>query len=268
MNLHDPIFQDLLAKDSLQPHFRYRSFTKPKKHGGVRELVEPDEHLKQLQQSIIRTYFNDMYAHSAAKAYRPRLSIADHVWPHSGAVRIITVDVQNFFPTTRAWRIEQWWRQRVDEVEARLLTLLTTWKGGLPQGAPTSPGLSNFVNFEMDTKLTMHADLAGANYTRYCDDMVFSWPTDGLVPSDFEENIRATLQESGYSLHPTKGWLEYHRKDEPEITGLILTKHGHVRLPNSLQKKINKLKRSRDPRQLQRLEGYQSYQAMVTKRGK
>src|SRR5207237_495069 len=82
---------------------------------------------------------------------------------------------------------------RADDDAARLLTLLTTLDGGLPQGAPTSPGLSNFVNRELDARLAARAAVAGARYTRYCDDLAFSWPAGWGPPSGFERNVRAAL---------------------------------------------------------------------------
>ena len=63
-------------------------------------------------------------------------SIADHVWPHAGAECLITADVQDFFPSTSAGRVEDWWRERVDDNSARLLTLLLIAAGtGLEVGA-------------------------------------------------------------------------------------------------------------------------------------
>lgn len=77
--------------------------------------------------------------------------------------------------------------------------------------------------------------------------------------------MRALLHEYGYALHPVKGWRVYDRRDEPEVTGVILTRSGGVRLPDRLREVMRKLSRSRDPRDLQRLEGYEGYAAMVTR---
>lgn len=259
-------FRDVLAAGSLHPHFHYRRFTKPKKGGGLREVVEPDARLKRVQRELIARYFGAEQPHPAALAYRAKRSIADHVWPHAGAELIVTADVEDFFPATRAGRVEDWWRERVDDPLARLLTLLTTDSGGLPQGAPTSPGLSNFVNSELDERLAARAVTAGALYTRYCDDMVFSWRRGSGPPSDFENGVRATLHEFGYNLHPKKGWRVHNRRDEPEVTGVILTRHGGVRLPERLRRTMRTLGRSYDPHDADRLAGYRGYEAMVRKR--
>jgi hypothetical protein len=250
----------------LHPHFHYRHFTKPKKDGGVRVIVEPDSKLKRIQHEIITRYFGAEQPHPAAFAYRKEKSIAHHVWPHSGAELLITADIQDFFPCTRTGRIEDWWRERLPDRLARVLTLLTAYRGGLPQGAPTSPGLSNFLNRNLDDRLTRWASDAEARYTRYCDDMVFSWRREPALSATFANGVQAVLHEFGYILHPKKGWRMYHRGDEPEITGLILTRHGGVRLPDRLRRVMSTLTRSKDPHDANRLAGYKGYEAMVRKR--
>ena len=78
--------------------------------------------------------------------------------------------------------------------------------------------------------------------------------------------MRATLHAFGYALHPEKGWCVYHRRDEPEITGVILTRHGGVRLPDHLRRVMQDLARGKETREFQRLEGYRGYAAMVARR--
>jgi len=259
-------FRDVLEADSLDPHFCYRRYAKPKKGGGLRRIAEPDARLKRVQQAIVTRYLTPEEPHPAAVAYQPGLSTADHVWAHAGAQVVVAADVRDFFPSTHTARVEDWWHQRAEGDEARLLTLLTTDRGGLPQGAPTSPGLSNLVNREMDERLARRAERAGARYTRYCDDLCFSWSGDRGPPSDFQPVVRATLGEFGYSLHPEKGWRIYERRDEPEITGVILTRFGGVRLPERLRQLMRRLSRSNDARDAERLAGYYGYAENVTRR--
>jgi RNA-directed DNA polymerase len=256
----------VLATGSLHPHFSYRRFHKPKRDGGRRELAEPDPLLKRLQYEIAARHLTSEQAHPAAVAYQKGKSTANHVWAHAGAAIIVTADVRDFFPSTRADRVESWWRERVDSDTARLLTLLTTDRGGLPQGAPTSPALSNLVNVELDARLSARASAAGARYTRYCDDLAFSWPVGSGPLADFDRGVRAVLHEFGYTLHPEKGWLVFRRDDEPEVTGAILTRSGRVRLPERIRRVMRALAVSPDPRDAERLEGYRGYAAMMTKR--
>jgi RNA-directed DNA polymerase len=261
-------FADVLQSESLHPHFDYRRYWKRKKGGGQREIAEPDAKLKSVQYAILKRHLSGEPPHAAATAYQKGKSTAHHVWAHAGAEILVTADVQDFFPSTREGRVEDWWRERVDSDEARLLTLLTTDRGALPQGAPTSPALSNLVNVELDERLSLRATATGGRYTRYCDDLAFSWPRGPEPPSDFEAGVRAVLHEFGYLLHPEKGWKVYHQlRGEPEITGVILTHRG-VRLPEAMKRKMRRLAGSDDPADARRLDGYLGYEAMVTKRPK
>ncbi len=258
--------RDIVRTGSLEPHFTYRRYRKPKRSGGWREIAEPDPRLKRVQRQIIAHYLATEYVHPAAVAYQSGKSTANHVRPHAGSAVIVTADVRDFFPSTRAARVEAWWRERVEGEAARLLALLTTDRGALPQGAPTSPALSNLVNVGLDERLSRWATSAGAKYTRYCDDLAFSWPRGSGPRSDFERGVRAALHEFGYALHPNKGWAVYEAADEPEVTGAVLTRSGRVALPERVRQVMRKLARSADPRDAERLEGYRGYAAMLTGR--
>jgi hypothetical protein len=267
VGLPQSALRDVVEANSLHPHFSYRHFTKPKRDGGRRPIAAPDARLKRVQNEIIVRYFRGQEPHPAAVAYRKGKSIADHAWAHAGADILITADVQDFFPTTREWRVENWWRERVEDDDlARLLTLLTTDRGGLPQGAATSPGLSNLVNRELDARLAQRAEAAGARYTRYCDDLAFSWRLKGEPPSDFEAGVRVVLSEYSYALHPEKGWCVRHGDDELEIVGVVLTRRGRVRLPEEMRRTMDALEMSDDEGDAERLAGYQGYEAMVVRR--
>jgi len=257
------IIQYMLKYNRLPKELGYRHFTKPKKDGTERHLAEPNPFLKAIQYEILKNRLVGVPTHPSAIGFRKGKSIADHVWAHAGADLIITADIQDFFPNTHTDRVKAWYSTVFeDENVVRLMTLLTTYQGGLPQGAPTSPMLSNLVNYEMDRQIAKRTELGGGKYTRYGDDMVFSWYH--RPPSDFERAIRAILRTEGYELHPQKGWRVYHKRDEPEVTGVILTKNGGVSVPDWVHQRIRELKRS--PEDSHQLAGYLAYQKMVETR--
>jgi hypothetical protein len=251
----------------MPPRFRYRHFNIPKKDGSAREIVEPGPLLKAVQRKILRLYLSKPKPHPAALGFRRKKSIADHAWAHAGAATVITADIEDFFPNTTRQRVKSWWHaQGFSTLETRLLTSLTTYRGSLPQGAPTSPALSNLVNAEMDAALDRRARQSGGTYTRYADDLVFSWPHGWEPPADFEQAVRAVLREYGYRLHPRKGWHIWRRREEPEITGVHLTRQGTVDIPDSMRRIIRQLARSDDERDQERLAGYIGYEQMITRR--
>lgn len=266
----DPSYQapieELLA-GRFPPRYRYRHFTIPKKDGSKRAIMEPLPPLKAMQHAILENYLMHDRPHRAAVGYRKGMSVADHAWAHAGARTIITADIQDFFPSTTRYRIRSYWRDhpryRLNEPAVQLLTNLTTYRGSLPQGAPTSPALSNLVNKELDTRLHAIIGQSGGVYTRYADDLVFSWQGRSRPPTDFEQLIRRILREYGYTVHPKKGWNVWSREDEPEITGTVLLKNGSVDIPPTLRDHMKQLAQSRDPYDQFRLAGYEGYRQMI-----
>ena len=257
----------LMDAGPMPPHYRYRHFSVPKRDGSPRDLVEPGPALKAAQRKILRLFLNKSKAHSAALGFRRKKSIADHAWAHAGAAIVITADIEDFFPSTTRQRVKSWWRaQGYSTLETRLLTSLTTYRGSLPQGAPTSPALSNLINSDLDAALDRRVRQTGGTYTRYADDLVFSWPHGLEPPADFEQAVRAVLREYGYALHPRKGWHVWRRRDEPEITGVYLTRQGTVDIPDSMRRIMRVLAHSKDEGDQARLAGYQGYERMITRR--
>jgi hypothetical protein len=253
----------LLETGPLPDGFRYRHFTIPKRDGSVRELVEPGLRLKQVQRVIVEL-LRGQHSHRAAIGFKRGLSIADHAWAHAGAAVIVAADIKDFFGSTRRWRIAKWWKlQGYTDDETQLLTRLTTHNDCLPQGAPTSPTLSNLVNVELDTVLDQITRQSAGTYTRYADDLAFSWPDGYGPPANWEQIVGSQLNAFGYTLHPVKGWQLWQRRDEPAITGLVLTKQGKVDLPPAMHKTMRTLARSQHPHDQQRYRGFTAYRAMV-----
>lgn len=273
-HIGDPYQQpfDALLRGELPPRYRYRHFTIAKKDGTRRHLAEPGIDLKAMQHTILAQFLEEERPHPAAIGYRKGLSIADHAWAHAGARTVVTADIQDFFPSTTRYRVRQFWRRfthwrlyppTLNDNEVQLLTNLTTYLGALPQGAPTSPALSNVVNRELDARLHRLATESGGHYTRYADDLVFSWQTRPRPPTDFAFVVRRTLREHGYRLHPRKGWGVFSRADEPEITGVVLTRDGGVDVPRAMRRLMDELARSDDLYDRARLAGYRGYRQMV-----
>src|SRR5512145_803658 len=158
----------LLAGGPLPPRCRYRQFTIPKKDGSPRLIDEPGPDLKAVQHNILRHILDKQPPHAAAIGFRRKRSTADHAWAHAGAAIIITADIKDFFPSTARHRVEAWWNALDDytDVQKKLLIELTTYLGSLPQGAPTSPALSNLVNVALDAALTRRVQVSNGRYTR------------------------------------------------------------------------------------------------------
>lgn len=230
----------------------YREFLIPKRSGGTRRILAPEKDLKDLQRRILRRLLGRLRTHPAATGFERGRSIVSNARPHVACAVVVRMDVKDFFPSTRADRVHGYFRRiGWNREAARLLTELCTHDGGLPQGAPTSPRLSNMVNFRLDARLTtlaarirlrdprtgLRRRAYGLNglYTRYADDITFSFPVDD--PGAIRAVIRITriiLAREGYELHLHKKLQIRRRHDRQQVTGLVV--NARINLPRSTRR--------------------------------
>lgn len=238
-----------------------------KRSGGTRLLHSPNPELKKLQRLLLRRVFAKLKAHPAAKGFRRGESVVTHARLHVGQKVIVRMDIRDFFKWTKWDRIRSYFRKiGWNRRATSLLLRLTTYKG-LPQGAPTSPILSNLVNYRMDARLAGLATRSNAIYSRYADDLIFSFDRDdrrfirGVV-----RRVRRILAANGYRMHgrPKLKWMRPHQPQT--ITGLVVNKK--VQLPRSVRRKLRSvehhLKVGR-PATLtpSELSGWRAYEQMI-----
>ncbi|HUY91727.1 MAG TPA: reverse transcriptase family protein [Pirellulales bacterium] len=256
---------DELAAAATNPRLCYRPFAVRKRDGGKRQIVAPSEPLKRLQRRLLRRYLAQQPLHDAATAFRPGQSIVTHARRHLGQAIVLTVDLANFFPSTAARRVRRWYREQGWEGAAlEVLMRLSVYRGGLPQGAPTSPALSNLVNRELDEELSELAGIHSARYSRYCDDLAFSWATD-VEPPAFRRLVEDRLGRFEYRIQPAKSWRLQRAAERPEITGLALDGR-RLRLSDRIVQRIRRLRSRRftgDASLLRQLQGYWGLRKML-----
>jgi RNA-directed DNA polymerase len=237
----------------------YDQFTIPKRCGGVRRIMAPNRQLKDLQRRILRRLLGRLRAHRAAIGFEKGLSIVTNASHHVGADVVVKMDLKDFFTSTKADRVRAYfysigWGQDATDILMRLCTDAN----GLPQGAPTSPRLSNLVNREMDARLDGYARSVGGRYTRYADDMTFSlsvaeWHSTRragynpktLPPIDDEDYpaqlataaismTKLVVADYGYTLH-FKRKLNIRRRHQcQQVTGLVV--NDKVALPRQTRR--------------------------------
>lgn len=132
----------------------YRRFRIPKRSGGMREVAAPEKPLKTLQRRILRRLLNRLPCHPHVTGFERGRSIATNAAQHLGKSVVVRMDIRDFFASTRSVRVEHFFRRiGWSSKAAQLLVHLCTDRGGLPQGAPTSPRLANLVNYRLDARL-------------------------------------------------------------------------------------------------------------------
>jgi hypothetical protein len=163
--------------------YSYRRFTIPKRRGGERTIDAPSEVLKSLQERVYHKLLRRLPVHPAATGFVRGRSIVDNARPHSRRSVVINLDLADFFPSISAERVMRAWRGiGWNKESARILTNICTHEGRLPQGAPTSPAISNLVCRKLDVRLTAYMQKGksvNGRYTRYADDLTFSFETFG-----------------------------------------------------------------------------------------
>src|SRR5262249_40257734 len=178
----------------------YTRFRIPKRAGGEREICAPKSQLRWVQRQILDKVLAKVPAHDAAHGFVTGRSTVSNAEPHKGADLLVKFDLTDFFPTLHYYRVVGLFarlgyavgdaRFRADDEArevaptlARLCCYATDpakWgKAQLPQGAPTSPAISNLVCRRLDARLAGLAGKSGAVYTRYADDLTFSFRQEG-----------------------------------------------------------------------------------------
>ncbi len=229
-------------------HYRYLTFAKPSRE--TRLVEAPKPRLKGIQRRIITDILNHVRPHEAAHGFRTGHSVRSFAEPHVGKRVVLKLDLRNFFPSIRAAQIHAIFRSiGYPDAVASLLTGLCTnttpseiWaerlplaldfpmyeRPHLPQGAPTSPALANLAAYRLDARLGGLAKSAGANYTRYADDLAFSGnaPFERVVRR-FADHVAATVMEEGFFVHHRKTRI-MPQGVRQRIAGVIVNEHPNV----------------------------------------
>lgn len=235
-NLSRTLYSDLhgfVSRSGLeQKHFPYKNFPISKRTGGKRWISVPVPPLMAVQSWINQNILNKVTPHSAAYAYVCNRKIIQHAQRHCGSDWLIKIDIKDFFGNISERQVfdvflDLGYPRLLSFEMARLCTRVTPKRkgkrwlktisehsipsysskfvGSLPQGAPTSPALSNLVCINLDKKLTSLAMSHGAIFSRYADDLCFSLP-EGSRKSAFsiKKDVSKILREYGFSDNSKK----------------------------------------------------------------
>lgn len=225
----------------------YVRFQVPKKTGGVRQISAPMPRLKALQHWILQHILERVETHDAAHGFRSQRSIVTNARPHVGAEAIINMDLQDFFPSITYRRVKGLFRSfGYSEAAATIFGLLCTEptveeveldgtkyfvatdSRHLPQGAPTSPAISNILCRRFDRRLQKMADELGFKYTRYADDLTFSASGESLRHlAHALERAKAIVAHEGFTVHPDKTRV-LRRSRQQEVTGVVVNEKLNV----------------------------------------
>jgi hypothetical protein len=236
-------------------HYRYDILAK--RSGGVRLIEKPKSRLKGLQGRILRGILEAVPVHPAAHGFVKGRSIVTFAAPHADRPLVLRLDLRDFFPAFPGVRIQSLFRTLgyPERVADRLGGICTNavarevWKvrpveiaaaqwnearslytrPHLPQGAPTSPVISNLTAYRLDCRLSGLAKSAGAIYTRYADDLAFSGGDDfARVANRFSAHAAAVALEEGFSVNHHKTRF-MRRGARQQLAGIVVNEKVNVR---------------------------------------
>ena len=212
----------------------YRKAKLPKKNGGFRNLSVPDEVLKTIQKRIAEVLLVHMPVSRYAKAYRFGSSTLRNAKHHVGKQVVLKLDILHFFDSIRYSTVKD--KVFPDEIYAEplriLLTMLCYHKDVLPQGAPSSPAITNIILYEFDEQIGGWCRDRGIAYTRYCDDMTFS---GNFSPVEVIQFVRRELKKMGFLLNEQKTRIQ--RPDQQQtVTGIVVNEK--LSIPADYRRKL------------------------------
>ena len=237
----------------------YRRFVVPKRDGTQRPIWAPLPRLKAAQRWILENVVERLPVHGAAHGFLAGRSTITNAELHGDSRIVLKMDVKGFFPTVTLPRVKGVFRKAgYREQVATLLALLcteaprevveregTTYYVALgprclPQGAPTSPGLTNALCLRLDRRLTGLARKLGWRYTRYADDMTFSLPRGhegGPKLGALRGLVKRVVEAEGFSVQPDKTRVA-RSGGRQAVTGLVVNGADGPRVPRKLRRHL------------------------------
>ncbi|MED4354325.1 retron St85 family RNA-directed DNA polymerase [Schinkia azotoformans] len=226
---------EYLLKVSNSQSLFYRYFRISKKNGGYRKIAEPLPNLKLIQRWILEEILNKYKVSEFAKAYRKNVSLRENAKFHRKQSKVLSLDIKDFFGSIK--HIEVFYLFKTlgypREVSAMLANICTL-KGSLPQGAITSPAISNIIMKVIDKRLAGYAIKNKIRYTRYADDLTFSGDFDEGRLIKFVEEV---LKSKGFELNNKKTRVRFQHQRQ-EVTGVVVNEK--IQATREMRKNLRK----------------------------
>lgn len=250
--------------------YNYFQFQIPKKKkGDYRNINAPNEALCKLQKLVYRKLLKKIKVHHSTKGFVPKTSIVHNALVHLQQEVVINLDLKDFFDNTSSRKVLQFWQNiGWDKQTATILCNICSLDGKLPQGAPTSPMLSNLVNFRMDCRISNLISHFGGIYTRYADDITISFAQYDSVQRGLLKIICKIIKENGYQLNKKKKIRIQRPHQRQTVTGLVVNRK--VNLLRLVRHRIRAMQHYQKLGKLQKndenkLKGWLSLQEMIIK---
>lgn len=228
---------------------RYNAFDIPKRSGGKRTIHAPIPQLKLAQRKLsdlLQECEQEIeeilkVKRRLAHGFRKGHSILTNANVHRGQKYVLNFDLEDFFGTINFGRVRGFLitnkHFKLAPDVATLIAQLACHESRLPQGAPTSPVISNLVGNILDMRLMKLGRAHGCAYSRYADDITFStstpdFPTEIATqtsPSQWSlsKTVEREVMAAGFKVNQSKTRLLYKRSRQ-DVTGIVVNKYVNV----------------------------------------
>jgi RNA-directed DNA polymerase len=218
----------------------YRTFSIPKASGGHRTILAPPDVVKAWQTVVLHCMSAIYVPTRAVHGFAPARSVVTNAHVHTRRRLVLNLDLENFFPTIHFGRVRGVLQSppfKLPPSVAATVAQLCCVNGYLPQGAPTSPLLSNLVCRGLDHQLVALARATGCRYSRYADDITLS--TDkalfetSVVKNGFSEPVELgdallkVIASNSFKVNGNKTRIADAQKRQ-EVTGLTVNAKVNV----------------------------------------
>jgi hypothetical protein len=240
----------------------YQRWLVPKSDGGQRLISAPKHDLKAAQRWIMSAIVEHLPVHGQAHGFIAGRSTKTNALAHAGAAVVVKLDLKDFYPSISFPRVKGLFRKAgYNEQVATVLGLLcteapreelmlrgkrhyvATGPRSLPQGAPTSPSITNALCLRLDLRMSGLSRKLGCHYSRYADDLTFSWKDKAAEQKKLGRLLRHVnqiLREEGFVLHGKKTRV-MRQGGRQKVTGLVVNHapgRPAVRVPRKLVRQL------------------------------
>lgn len=214
--------KEVISKFSVNNDRYYHRIEMKKKSGGIRHIESPIKELKAIQRWVLRYILDKLSPSVYAKGFVKNKSIFDNAKPHEGNQYVLNIDLRDFFTNVQASHVYTLFKNiGYNNNIAFSLTSFCTKGGYLPQGAPTSPALSNLVCLRLDHRVSTYCKKRALTYTRYADDICISG-NKILILQKASYLIKDIINDEGFTVNSKKEKF-LGPKVRREVTGLTVT---------------------------------------------
>ncbi len=220
---------------------KYRVFNIPKKTHGNRVISKPMQCIKELQKKMAE-HLNEAYtAKACSYGFERTKDIKQNALRHLKSRAVLNIDLEDFFGSINFGRVFGLMKSEpfnFDSKSSAAIARLTTHENKLPQGAPSSPILSNMIARRLDGRLTKLASRNKLIYTRYVDDITFSTTcpdfNKAIVDHGFLNDVvlghelLQAIEREGFSVNTDKS-RKLNNMVRKDVTGIIINEFANVR---------------------------------------